>query len=141
MYHFADNFDIAESSFQACIGRILNFTNALSREVIRFLAPDEKEESGKTTEACTSTRLYHIDTDSIPQAVLVVMGACVLNNLCKTEDTLTEFLDPNVESGTEVSNPEENERDNPSHRNTGEARAVVGEPAAAASPARQLCTV
>ncbi|KAG0438264.1 hypothetical protein HPB47_017087 [Ixodes persulcatus] len=42
--------------------------------------------------------LYHIDTDSIPQAVLVVMGACVLNNQCKTEkDRLTEFLDPNVE--------------------------------------------
>ncbi|KAG0420997.1 hypothetical protein HPB47_003096 [Ixodes persulcatus] len=52
-------------------------------------------------------RLYDIDTDSIQWAVLIVVGACVLTNLCNSErDALLEPQDPTRESGISVSSPE-----------------------------------
>ncbi|KAG0445605.1 hypothetical protein HPB47_013498 [Ixodes persulcatus] len=50
-------------------------------------------------------RLY--DTDSIQQAVVIVVGACALTNVCNRErDALLEPQDPTRESGTSVSSPE-----------------------------------
>lgn len=43
MYSLADRFDIAESSVQACVDRVLAFLNAVSEEVIAWPNAEEKE--------------------------------------------------------------------------------------------------
>lgn len=50
MYSLADRFDIAESSVQACVDRVLAFLNAISEEAIAW--PNDKEK-----ERCKATLL------------------------------------------------------------------------------------
>ncbi|KAH7935228.1 hypothetical protein HPB52_004816 [Rhipicephalus sanguineus] len=68
-FSLADRFDIAESSVQACVDRLLAFLNALCFR-----------------------RLYIVNANSIKQCCLLVMAACTLHNLRNEErDFFDEF--------------------------------------------------
>ncbi|KAH9378028.1 hypothetical protein HPB48_011912 [Haemaphysalis longicornis] len=87
MNHIADKFDVAESSVQNSLNRLLDFL---------FSIPEERKEDFNrlhrqqrvTIEGAFGLlknpfqRLFYVNAPSIKQAVLIIIGACVLHNLC-----------------------------------------------------------
>ncbi|KAK8787336.1 hypothetical protein V5799_022886 [Amblyomma americanum] len=147
--HIADKFDVAESSVEVCLNRLLEFLFIISAEIIRWSTPAERERSGYllgdsayplqpwllTPYKCPSKnceegfksvhsqqrvivegafgllknrfrRLLYVNSRSLKQIVLIIIGSCVLHNMC-TESNDDDENDELPSQGLDVSNVRE----------------------------------